>query len=69
MSAAAELKELNESRKNLTLKGVEAAVSAIEARGGILDKVLVVYLPEVHESLAGIIAGRRVKDTIIQSLC
>lgn len=58
MSAAAELKELNESRKNLTLKGVEAAVSAIEARGKNLDKVLVVYLPEVHESLAGIIAGR-----------
>ena len=58
MGAAAELKELNESRKNLTLKGVEAAVSAIEARGENLDKVLVVYLPEVHESLAGIIAGR-----------
>ena len=58
MNAAAELKELNDSRKNLTLKGVETAVSAIEARGESLDKVLVVYLPEVHESLAGIIAGR-----------
>ena len=58
MNAAAELKELNDSRKNLTLRGVETAVSAIEARGESLDKVLVVYLPEVHESLAGIIAGR-----------
>lgn len=58
MNAAAELKELNDSRKNLTLKGVEQAVEYIETRGLEKDRVLVVYLPTVHESLAGIIAGR-----------
>ncbi len=58
MSAAAELKALNDSRKDLTLKGVEQAVSYIEERGKTEDRVMVVYLPQVHESLAGIIAGR-----------
>lgn len=58
MSAAAELKELNDSRKNLTLKGVEQAVEYIETHQLLRDRVLVVYLPQVHESLAGIIAGR-----------
>lgn len=56
--AAKELKELNDSRKNLTLKGVEEAVKYIEDNQMTGDKVMVVYLPEVHESLAGIIAGR-----------
>lgn len=58
MTAAAELKELNDSRKNLTLKGVEQAVQYIEEHHMAADRVMVVYLPEVHESLAGIIAGR-----------
>lgn len=58
MSAAAELKELNDSRKNLTIKGVEQAVEYIETHQLLRDRVLVVYLPQVHESLAGIIAGR-----------
>lgn len=58
MSAARELKELNDSRKNLTLKGVEEAESYIAERRIAEDKVMLVYLPEVHESLAGIIAGR-----------
>lgn len=57
MNAARELKELNDSRKNMTLKGVEEAVRLIE-EGGEPDPVMVVYLPQVHESLAGIIAGR-----------
>jgi len=56
--AAKELKELNDSRKNLTLKGVEAAERYIVERAMTADKVMVIYLPEVHESLAGIIAGR-----------
>lgn len=56
--AAKELKELNDSRKNLTVKGVEAAEKYIEENHMVGDKVMVVYLPEVHESLAGIIAGR-----------
>lgn len=57
---AQDLKDLNDSRKDLTVKGVEEAGAIIEdmmADGG-LPKVLVVYLPNVHESLAGIIAGR-----------
>ncbi len=58
MSAAAELKALNDSRKELTQKGVEQAVAYIKERGIAEDRVMVVYLPEVHESLAGIIAGR-----------
>ncbi len=49
---------MNDSRKELTNKGVEEAVNLIEHSGIINDKVLVAYLPDVHESLAGIIAGR-----------
>ncbi len=55
---AAELKNLNDIRKEMTVKGTEEAVAVIEKEGLQKDKVLVVYLPEVHESLAGIIAGR-----------
>jgi len=55
---AGDLKAMNDSRKELTLKGVEEAVVQIEQTGLDRDRVLVVYLPEVHESLAGIIAGR-----------
>ena len=58
MSAAAELKELNDSRKNMTLDGVEQAVRYLKDNHLEQDKVLVIFLPEVHESLAGIIAGR-----------
>lgn len=58
MTAATELKELNDSRKNLTLKGLEEAEEQIQAEKLYEDKVMVVYLPQVHESLAGIIAGR-----------
>ena len=56
--AAGELKALNDSRKMMTKEGVEQAVSLIESTDLKQDKVLVVYLPECHESLAGIIAGR-----------
>ncbi|MCI9143665.1 MAG: single-stranded-DNA-specific exonuclease RecJ, partial [Lachnospiraceae bacterium] len=58
MSAAGELKELNDSRKNLTLKGVEQAEQYIAEHHMEKDKVMVIFLPEMHESLAGIIAGR-----------
>lgn len=58
MNAARELKELNDSRKNMTLQGVEEAVRQLEASGKEPDPVMVVFLPQVHESLAGIIAGR-----------
>ncbi|MBP5281848.1 MAG: single-stranded-DNA-specific exonuclease RecJ [Lachnospiraceae bacterium] len=58
INAARSLKELNDSRKNLTIQGVEEAVRVIGEEHLEEDRVLVVYLPEVHESLAGIIAGR-----------
>ncbi len=58
MSAARELKELNDSRKNLTLQGVREAEEYILEHHIESDPVLVIYLPDVHESLAGIIAGR-----------
>lgn len=58
MSAARELKELNDSRKNLTARGVEQAENYIAEHHLEQDKVMVIFLPEVHESLAGIIAGR-----------
>lgn len=58
MSAARELKELNDSRKNLTLQGVEQAQRFLEEHHMEQDKVMVIFLPQVHESLAGIIAGR-----------
>lgn len=55
---AQELKEMNDSRKRLTLEGVEEAERLIQARHMQEDKVMVIYLPSVHESLAGIVAGR-----------
>lgn len=51
------LVELNEERKQLTLKGLKAALSKVESLY-MNDKVLVIYLEDCHESLAGIIAGR-----------
>lgn len=54
---ALELKELNDQRKTMTKDGTEKAVEQVAEKYGS-DKVLVVYLPECHESLAGIIAGR-----------
>ena len=55
---AGDLKALNDSRKALTEKGMEEAFELIESSSLKEDKVLVVFLPECHESLAGIIAGR-----------
>lgn len=55
---AGDLTALNESRKALTEKGKEAAVFQVENSPIGKDRVLVIYLPDCHESLAGIIAGR-----------
>ena len=55
---AGELVELNESRKYMTQQETQKALEQIEKEGREKDKVLVVYLQEFHESLAGIIAGR-----------
>ena len=54
---AADLKSMNESRKQMTEDGVKLATQQVEQElSG--DDILVVYLPDCHESLAGIIAGR-----------
>ena len=55
---ARELKDLNDQRKDMTLQGVEQAKQYIIANHMENDDVLVVYLPDCHESIAGIIAGR-----------
>jgi len=55
---ATTLKEYNANRKEMTEKGVEKALALLESGAYDTDRVLVVYLPDVHESLAGIIAGR-----------
>ncbi len=58
LERAAELKHLNDERKELTEQGLAQAVDLIEHSNLMEDRVLVVYLPDCHESLAGIIAGR-----------
>lgn len=58
VSIASTLKDYNESRKQLTEKGVEEAMKLLDGGSYETDKVLVLYLKDVHESLAGIIAGR-----------
>lgn len=55
---ATELKELNEIRKDMTAKGVEDALKLAEKEEYQAQKVLILYLLDCHESLAGIIAGR-----------
>lgn len=55
---ASELKQLNDIRKEMTTQGVEQAIILAESKERKQDKVLVLYLPKCHESLAGIIAGR-----------
>ena len=58
MQIANELVILNEERKEMTKEGVEAAIRFCEENNCENDDVLVIYLPDVHESIAGIIAGR-----------
>lgn len=55
---ASELCVLNEERKELTKAGVDEAIRQYEECGYKDDTVVVIYMPEVHESIAGIIAGR-----------
>lgn len=55
---AKELVRLNEDRKEMTMNGVEEAIEIVENSNIKNDKVFVIYLPHIHESLAGIIAGR-----------
>jgi single-stranded-DNA-specific exonuclease len=55
---AGDLKALNDSRKDLTAQAVEEAIALVEESELKNDQVLVIYLPNCHESLAGIVAGR-----------
>ena len=55
---AEKLNELNKERQELTKEGVEKAISIIKENNMQDDKVIVVYLDDIHESIAGIIAGR-----------
>lgn len=54
---ARKLRELNIRRKEMTEEGVNCAISIVEEKY-MEDKVLVVYMPDLHESIAGIVAGR-----------
>ncbi len=58
LAMANELVELNAERKAMTQKGIDKAKDQIENSSLKNDKVLVIYIPELHESLAGIVAGR-----------
>lgn len=55
---AEDLKALNDSRKDMTAKAVEQAAELVENQPEGKDKVMLLYLPDCHESLAGIVAGR-----------
>ena len=54
---ADELKQINITRKDMTNKGVDDAIALVNSNDEI-DNVLVIYIPTLHESLAGIVAGR-----------
>lgn len=58
VTIAEDLRNLNENRKLMTEEGVKQAVKLVEDTPIGKDKVLVIFLPDCHESLAGIIAGR-----------
>ena len=58
LASANELVELNSQRKNMTQIGIDKARDIIENSDIKNQKVLVIYIPELHESLAGIVAGR-----------
>lgn len=55
---AGELKDLNEERKKLTSEAVDKAVDMVENSSLKDDRVLVIFIPDCHESIAGIVAGR-----------
>ncbi|MCR5619788.1 MAG: single-stranded-DNA-specific exonuclease RecJ [Lachnospiraceae bacterium] len=55
---AAHIKELNDHRKNMTVAGLDKAMKLIEEGDMLKDMILVIYLPDVHESIAGLVAGK-----------
>lgn len=71
LAMAQQLVDLNDQRKALTIKGVENAFEMMEQGGYDDDNVLVIYMPQLHESLNGLVAGRikeaKYKPTIVLS--
>ena len=55
---AQEIVDLNDARKHMTKEGVDRAINIIDSTDINNDNILVVYIPDIHESLAGIVAGR-----------
>lgn len=55
---ADELVCLNEERKQMTLEGTQEAIALVEKEGYDKSSVILLYLPKVHESIAGLIAGK-----------
>ena len=58
LKEAAHIKELNDHRKNMTVTGLDKAMKLIEDGDMLRDMILVIYLPDVHESIAGLVAGK-----------
>lgn len=58
LAMANELVELNTQRKNMTQIGIDKARDIVDNTSLAEDRVLIIYIPELHESLAGIVAGR-----------
>ena len=58
LKEAAHIKDLNDHRKNMTVTGLDTAVKLIEEENMLDDKILIVFLPDVHESIAGLVAGK-----------
>ncbi len=58
LKEAAHIKDLNDHRKNMTVTGLDNAIKLIEEKNMLDDKILIVFLPDVHESIAGLVAGK-----------
>ena len=66
---AGDLKALNESRRDMTDRVVDEAMAKVEQTDIRGDKVLVIYLPDCHESLAGLVAGRVREKLLSSGIC
>ena len=58
LKEALEIRQLNDLRKNMTTTGVKKALEIMESENMAEQKVLVIYLPDAHESIAGLVAGK-----------
>lgn len=58
LKQALDIRQLNDLRKNMTTTGVKKALEIIDSENKTGEKVLVIYLPDAHESIAGLVAGK-----------